>query len=37
VDGAAQAVAQTPEQIVAILRYVITGELIPLAGAQAAE
>jgi YtoQ family protein len=37
VDGAAQAVAETPEQIVAILRYVITGELTPVAGTQAAE
>ena len=37
VDGAAQAVAETPQQIVAILRYVITGELNPAAGAKAAE
>ena len=28
VDGAALAVAQTPEQVVAILRYVINGELV---------
>lgn len=34
VDAAAQAVAETPEQIVAILRYVINGELQPAAGAQ---
>ncbi|MDA7947396.1 MAG: YtoQ family protein [Hyphomicrobiaceae bacterium] len=37
VDGAAQAVAETPEQIVAILRYVITGDLQPVATAHAAE
>jgi YtoQ family protein len=37
VDAAAQAVAETPEQIVAILRYVITGELDQAAAAQAAE
>ncbi len=37
VDGAAQAVAETPEQIVSILRYVITGELDPVDGAKAAE
>lgn len=37
VDEAAQAVAETPEQIVAILRYVITGELEPATAAQAAE
>jgi YtoQ family protein len=37
VDAAAQAVAETPEQIVAVLRYVINGELEPVAGAQAAE
>jgi YtoQ family protein len=37
VDGAAQAVAETPEQIVAILRYVISGDLEPVAGARAAE
>ena len=27
VDGAAQAVAQTPEQVVQLLRYVVSGEL----------
>jgi YtoQ family protein len=37
VDGAAQAVAETPEQIVAILRYVISGDLQPAAGVRAAE
>lgn len=37
VDAAAQAVAETPEQIVAILRYVISGELTKVSGAQAAE
>lgn len=38
VDEAAQAVAETPEQIVAVLRYVITGELVePQAGKVAAE
>ena len=37
VDGAAQAVAETPEQIVAILRYVISGDLQPAAGIRAAE
>jgi len=37
VDAAAQAVAETPEQLVAILRYVITGELTQVPGAQAAE
>lgn len=36
VDEAAQAVAETPEQIVAILRYVITGELSRPQDAQAA-
>ncbi|MEC9367874.1 MAG: YtoQ family protein [Pseudomonadota bacterium] len=37
VDGAALAVAETPEQIVALLRYVITGELDGQAARQAAE
>ena len=37
VDGAALAVARTPEQIVALLRYVIEGELGSGAAAQAAE
>ena len=37
VDGAALAVAQTPEQIVALLRYVIEGELVSGTAAQAAE
>lgn len=37
VDGAALAVAQTPEQIVALLRYVIEGELGSGTAAQAAE
>lgn len=37
VDAAAQAVAETPEQIVATLRYVITGELGQSAAAEAAE
>ncbi|MDH3581979.1 MAG: YtoQ family protein [Hyphomicrobiales bacterium] len=37
VDGAALAVAETPEQIVALLRYVIEGELETGAAAQAAE
>lgn len=37
VDGAALAVAETPEQIVALLRYVIQGELEPAAAAAAAE
>lgn len=37
VDEAAQAVAETPEQVVAILRYVITGEMEPATAAQAAE
>lgn len=37
VDGAALAVAETPEQIVALLRYVIKGELEPAAAAAAAE
>ncbi len=37
VDGAAQAVAETPEQIVAILRYVINGELNPVTGTHAAK
>ena len=37
VDAAAQAVAETPEQIVAILRYVISGELTKVPGAQTAE
>jgi YtoQ family protein len=36
VDEAAQAVAETPEQIVAILKYVTTGELSTHASAQAA-
>ncbi len=36
VDSAALAVAETPEQVVAILAYVLTGAL-PEAGAQAAE
>lgn len=36
VDEAAQAVAETPEQIVSILRYVITGDLVPVQGTQAA-
>ena len=36
VDEAAQAVAETPEQIVAILRYVITGELTTADGARVA-
>lgn len=35
VDAAAQAVAETPEQLVAILRYVITGELTHDPGAHA--
>ena len=33
VDAAAQAVAETPEQIVAILRYVVNGDLKPVTGA----
>ncbi|MFQ5625614.1 MAG: YtoQ family protein [Methyloligellaceae bacterium] len=37
VDAAAQAVAETPEQVVAILRYVMTGELSHISGMQAAE
>ncbi|MHA1165067.1 MAG: YtoQ family protein [Alphaproteobacteria bacterium] len=37
VDAAAQAVAETPEQIVAVLRYVIDGELQPVAGSRAAQ
>jgi YtoQ family protein len=37
VDAAALAVAETPQQVVALLRYAITGELDPAAGAQAAE
>ena len=37
VDAAAQAVAETPEQIVAVLRYVIDGELLPVAGSMAAQ
>lgn len=37
VDGAALAVAETPEQIVALLRYVITGELDDKAALRAAE
>jgi YtoQ family protein len=37
VDGAALAVAETPEQIVALLRYVIEGVLETGAAAQAAE
>ena len=37
VDAAAQAVAETPDQVVEILRYVITGELSPTATALAAE
>ena len=37
VDAAALAVAETPEQIVAVLRYVITGDLQPVAAAHAAE
>jgi YtoQ family protein len=37
VDGAALAVAETPEQIVALLRYVIQGELDTPTAAQAAE
>lgn len=37
VDGAALAVAETAEEIVAILRYVLRGELVPLAARQAAE
>lgn len=36
VDEAAQAVAETPEQIVAILRYAITGELTTADGARVA-
>ncbi len=37
VDGAALAVAETPEQIVALLRYAITGVLDATASAKAAE
>lgn len=37
VDGAALAVAETPQQVVALLRYAITGELGTEAGARAAE
>lgn len=36
VDAAALAVAETPEQVVALLRYVIEGELEPAATAAAA-
>ena len=37
VDAAALAVAETPEQVVALLAYAITGELGTRAGARAAE
>jgi YtoQ family protein len=37
VDGAALAVAETPEQIVALLRYVVEGELETAKAAAAAE